>query len=142
LAAADQGGPTYDGTSAAINIGTGTAAGAIAGAEVAGPWGAVAGGVLGFASSSLSAWQQLGAENKRKRDMEALTREVQEKNDARDKRDRQDQLGALRYDRKQANFQKAWGVNAAQRDSITSLINQNTTLRARYLKSGVRRAYA
>ncbi len=142
IGAAGQVGPSYDATSAAVNIGTATASGAASGAMVGGPVGAAGGGGIGLATPSIQAWMQVEAENKRKAETEKLIREIEEKQAARDKRDRQDSLSQLRYNRKQAAFEKAWGIAAAQRDAITSLINQNTTLRSRYIKTGIRSAYA
>jgi hypothetical protein len=142
MGAANQMGPSYDGPSAAVNVGTATLEGAVAGGLSGGPVGAVAGGVLGLATSGINAWMQVGAENKRKAQIDALIAELKQKQTFKDAQGRADDLGQLKYDRKQAEFQKAWGLTLAKRDDITNLINDNSTLRSNYIKTGTRSQYA
>lgn len=141
LEAAQNAGPSYDMTSGLVNVGAATAAGAASGAMVGGPVGAVIGGGVGLVTSGLNAWLQVRQENKDKADMNRLLREIEEKQARKERIARQDQLAQIRYDRKQTEFNKSWNAANAQRDQITNLINQNTTLRDRFIQSGVRNAF-
>lgn len=71
--------PTYDSTDAAVKIGSSTVAGAVAGASVAGPWGALAGGAAGALEGSLNAWLSLRATKRQRTQMAALKQEALER---------------------------------------------------------------
>lgn len=140
LGAGGSAGPSYDGRTAAVNVGAATLSGAATGFMTGGVPGAVAGGTLGLVTSSLNAWMQVEAENRRRSEMDALIREIEAKEDAREKRDRADQVSNLRYNRKQAELEQAWGVARANRSRINEMIGQNQTLRDRWIQTGERRA--
>lgn len=142
LAAAQAGGPSKDGKSAFVNIAGGAASGAAAGASVGGPWGAVIGGVAGGGLAALQAWSDVSAENKRKSEIDMLLAEIEEKEHRREALARSDAMAKLKYDRNQAEMQKAWGSSQNMRSNILTLINNNSTMRDRYLKTGVLAQYA
>lgn len=136
LGAGGSTGPSYDAKSAAVNIGTATLSGAAAGYMSGGPVGAGVGAGLGLLTSSLNAWLQVDAENRRRSEMDALIREQEAKEEAREKRDRADDLSALKYNRKQAELEQAWGVAQANRARVNELLDRNQTLRDRWVKTG------
>lgn len=129
-------GPSYDARSAAVNVGTAALSGGVSGFMAGGPGGAAAGFLLGGLTSGLNAWLQVDAENKRRSEMEALIREQEAKEDAREKRDRADELSALKYNRRQAELEQAWGVAQANRARVSELLDKNQTLRDRWVKTG------
>lgn len=76
---AGNGQPTYDMTDAAVKVGESTVAGAIGGAAVGGPWGAVAGGAAAALESSVNAWLSLRASKRQRAQMAAIKKEAQER---------------------------------------------------------------
>jgi hypothetical protein len=136
LGAGGSAGSSYDGRTAAVNIGASTLEGGVAGFLSGGAPGAAAGATLGLVTSSLNAWLQVDAENKRRSEMDALIREMQAKEDAREKRDRADDLSALKYNRKQAELEQAWGVAQSNRAKVNELLDKNQTLRDRWVQTG------
>jgi hypothetical protein len=136
LGAGGSASPSYDTTSAAANVGAAALEGGVAGFLYGGAPGAAAGAVTGLLTSSLNAWMQVSSENKRRSEMDALIREIQAKEDAREKRDRADQLSTLKYNREEAELQKAWGAAQAHRDRINELVAGNQTLRDRWVQKG------
>lgn len=136
LGAGGGAGPSYDGVSAAVNVGSATVEGGVAGFLAGGVPGAIAGGLTGLVTSGLNAFLGIESENKRQAEMEKLIREIQEREDARDRRDRADQVSQLRYNRKEAELQKAWGLAQQYRENINELVQKSESVRDRFVAKG------
>lgn len=129
-------GPAFDTESAVVNTATGTVTGAAAGFLAGGPVGALVGGGAGLLSAAFGSWQQVKAENRRKAEQDALNREILEREDARERRDRADSVSQLRYNREEAELQKAWGMAQTFRDNINELVMKNESIRDKFIAKG------
>lgn len=115
--------------------GTGAATGALFGGGVPG---ALVGGAVGGLGSALNSWLGIRAENKRSAEMEAFIREVEEKNARRERQARQDELTRFKFNRADVEKQRAITDLQFKRQAIFDMINNNQTLKDRFIQTGVR----
>ena len=135
--------------SSLAGVGTATAGGALSGAlsgaaigAAGGPIGALGGAAIGggaaLLTSSLNAWLATRTENKRKRETEKFIKELETKNARREAQDRKDRLMQIQFNRSDIERNQVINAFNAKRQQIMDAINNNQTLKDRFIQTGVR----
>ena len=130
--------PGTDPLSSLASIGTATASGALSGGLVGGPVGAAVGGGVGLLTSSLNSWLSVRSENQRKREMDKFIKEVEAKNAKKSAQARKDQLMQVKFNRGDIERNQAISAFTSKRQLLTDAINNNQTLKDRFIQTGVR----
>lgn len=134
--AASQVQPTTNASSAVMQtIGAGVS-GAAAGAEVAGPYGAVVGGLVGVVAGGVQAYTGLQDARAQRRNAEKVYQDVQARADRREAQARADTQEQIRYNRRSSALAAQWQAAQAAGQKLGGLLKQNQDLKDLFIQQG------